>query len=166
MYDDELTYCSFEETVPKIYINDNMMRKLEDIADLYNMSPYYFVKIIAVRFVSQRENISITELMKDERACQVVNNIDDLEEEDNKNMILGNGLTDVFWDKIQEYASKYGMDKIEYFHYILLRFTDDHESINLAHDLKPAFGLTHMMVEENKVIEAEEKDDLHIEDLF
>ena len=128
------------DRVPVITFSDVMFAQIEKYAKSYNMSPYYFVKIIAARFITQRTNISIVQLMKDEKATQVVEQAY-LDEEDSRTSVVGNGLTELFWNTLQKEADVYDMDQVEFFRYIILRYLEDKKNKNLNSDLPKAFGL-------------------------
>jgi len=134
------TDSDFKRQVPVITFSDVMFAQIEKYAKSYNMSPYYFVKIIAARFITQRTNISIVQLMKDEKATQVVEQAY-LDEEDSRTSVVGNGLTELFWNTLQKEADVYDMDQVEFFRYIILRYLEDKKNKNLNSDLPKAFGL-------------------------
>lgn len=124
----------------KIVFNEAVWGKLEDVAATYMMSPYYFVKMLAVRFVSQRESIPVNELMQDEKAALVATN-EYLSSPEARRTVVANGLTTAFWSHMADYAFKYGMEVDDYYRYVVLRYLEDCDNDCINDDLWKCFGL-------------------------
>lgn len=153
---------------PRIKLNEQLFERLAIAAKDYNMSPYYFAKLIVVKFMANRIGVEVTELLKSEKATAVAE-IEDLTCAEETYSILGNGLTDVFWHNMQRHADKHGMLMEEYFIYILIRYLEDTTYPNLNEDLKHAYKLVPQNQDNKESNDRDSEEDsqgLYLDELF